>query len=144
MLLRIRKRQEELRALVLASTRREVRGAEEQRESISQEQRRTMESARDAVRERFNASEVRQLYQYERHLARLGVESDARLQELQRQAEQQREELIEASQKKRIVERLKERHEEALFQEFRKQEQKLADEVAVNYTVLGQPRKDQP
>lgn len=137
MLLRIRKRQEDMRAMTLAAARREVLHAEEHCASIAQQQRRTLDAAREAAQARFDASEVRLYYQYERHLARLGVEGDARLQELRRTAETHREALVQASQKKRIVERLKERQEDLLMKEFRKQEQELANEVAVNYSVLG-------
>ena len=133
-----------MRAITLAATRRDVRTAEQERDSIGAAQRRTLEAAREAAKDRFDAAEVRQYYQSERHLARLGVESDARLHQLNVQAEQQREALVDASKKKKIVERLKVRGDEALLNEYRKLEQEMANEVAINYTVIqrqGEGRK---
>jgi flagellar FliJ protein len=135
-LLRIRQRQEDMRAMALAASRREAQLAAEQRAQISDAQKHALEGAREKARQRFNAAEVRQYYQYERHLARLGVESDARLREAEVVVEQRRDELIEASKKKQIIERLKDRQEEAVLKEFRKNEQAAANEVAVNYAAM--------
>lgn len=123
--------------MALAVVRRDVQFAEEQRERIAQEQRRTLEGAREAAKDRFDASEVRQYYQYERHLARMGVESDARIRELNQQIEVKRGELLEAAKRKKIVELLKEHEEEAFLKAVLKQEQKDSDEVAVNYAALS-------
>ncbi|MBI2431651.1 MAG: flagellar FliJ family protein [Candidatus Hydrogenedentes bacterium] len=141
MLLRIRQRQEDARAMALAAVRRAAQVAEEQRQRISETQRQTLESAREVARERLDASELRLYYQYERHLARLGVEADARIHELEQQIEARRDDLVEATKRKKVVERLKESQDELILKEFRRLEQIASNEVAVNYAALRRAKR---
>ena len=61
----------------------------------------------------FQAEEVGRYFQYERHLARLAVETDARLLELRALEEKRRAELEEALKSRRMVEKLQEREHAA-------------------------------
>lgn len=131
-LLRIRRRQEDLKAEALAAARRRVGAAERQRTELAQQQRRTLEEAGQAARRRFDAADVRRYYQYERHLAGLTVELDARIAELRNNAETRRDELEEAMKDRRIVEKLKERRDKMFLQKALKDEQRQSDESAVN------------
>lgn len=134
-LVRIRERQEDLRAQALAGARHAVTHAEQQRESILQMQRDTLEQARETAQRHFDASDVRRYYQYERYLSRLADVKDAEIRKLEAQAEQRRRELEEALKQRRMMEKLHERAEEARLRSFRQFEQKALDEVAVNYST---------
>jgi len=135
MLLRIRKRQEDLKAQALAISRREVQAAQDQRAQLADEQQRALFRAGELSQHQFDASEVRCYYQYERHLARLGDVKDAAIMELLGIAESRRHELEEATKRKRIVEKLKERRLRAHHKEIRRVEQRLADEAASNFAA---------
>jgi flagellar FliJ protein len=135
-LLRIRKRQEDLRAMALAVARRDLHAARQQRAEITQEQQWILDAAGAAARERFDPSEVRRYYQYERHLARLRDAKDAEIQELTSVVELKRSELEEATRQKRVVEKLKERRTAAYIKYLRKVEQRALDEAATNYAAL--------
>lgn len=136
MLLRVRKRQEEVRAQTLASTRREIRQTENERASIGDEQQRTLEKAGQLAKEVFDPSEVRRYHQYERHLARLAVQKDAEIRSLRRRADKERRDLEEAMKRRRISEKLEEHTAEAYHEHVRKEDQKRADETASNYAAL--------
>ena len=136
-LLRIRKRQEDVKASALAVARRNVYNAEEQRIRLAEEQRITLERAKDLARDEFDASDIRRYYQYERHLAQLAVAKDAEIRSLNTVAESRRAELEDATKRKRIVEKLKERQNAAFAKHVLKQEQRLTDEVATNYAAMG-------
>lgn len=135
-LVRIRKRQEDVRAQVLASARREVRVAEGQRAELRDQQRRTLEEAGASARDRFRADEVRRYYEYERHLARLIDEKDAALIQFREAAEERRLELEDAMKQRRVAEKLTERAETEFFAEVRKEEQKSMDELAANHAAI--------
>lgn len=136
-LLRIRKRQEDLKAQALAAARREVHAAEGQRARIAQEQRRVVERAGGLLKERFDAAELRCYYQYERYLSWLGDAKDAEIRTLEEVAETKRAELEEATKSRRMVEKLKERHIKAHAKQVQKDEQRLTDEVGTTHAALG-------
>ncbi len=136
-LLRIRKRQEDLRAGALASARREVRRAQDERSHLSEEQRNTLLRAQDLIQQEFDASDVRRYYQYERHLSRLAVAKDAEIRQLEGVAEQRRAELELATKRKKIVEKLKENQNAAYAKHVMKLEQRQSDETATNYAAIG-------
>jgi flagellar FliJ protein len=136
MLLRVRQRQEEVQAVLLASTRGEIRSAEHERADIVREQIAMLDEAGKAAEREFDASDVRRYYQYERHLARLAVEKDADLARLAAVEEDRRAELEEAMKRRRIVERLKERRQREFFAELNKEEQAASDEVATNQAAM--------
>ena len=81
-LLRVRKRQEDLKAQSLADVRRRIRAAREQRADIVRLQVDMLTEASQRASRRFDAATVHQYYQYERHLARMAVETDAQLEQL--------------------------------------------------------------
>ena len=139
-LLRVRKRQEERRALALAKALREQQHAEAERAHLTAEQRRALERAGDTAQEAFDAAEVRCYYQYERHLAQLGDAKDAEIREFTRMSSVRRLELEEATKNKRMIERLRERTEEILHAQSRRDEQRRLDEVATNHAALGMER----
>lgn len=142
-LLRVRERQELLRAQALASARRDASRAEAQREALNEEQRRVLREAGEASRNRVDATKVQSLIHYERHIARLAVDKDAEIRALQEVAEKRRGELEDAMKRRKIVERLSERARLAYHGHVKREEQKLLDETASVRAALER-RGDRP
>jgi len=136
-LLRVRQRQEELKALALAEVRREIRSVEMQREEILRQQRQMLEEATGRARGEFRAEDVRGYYQYERHLARLAVEKDARLGELRALEEKRRQELEQALKERRMIEKLNEKELAVHRAAVSKKEQAALDESATNHAAMS-------
>jgi len=136
-LLRVRRRQEDLRAQALAAARREVRIAKDHRARIAAEQMRALALAGEMMEGVFDASEVRRYYQYERHLARLRDSKDAQIRQLEAKAEIRRRELEAATKSKRVMEKLKDRQDGAYRDYLRTSEQRRLDEVATVRAALG-------
>lgn len=130
-LLRIRRRQEDLRAQALAAAQREVAIATAQRDALAAEQRRVLEEAERTAQHHFDAADVRRYYQYERHLARLRDEKDADIHRLRRDAAERRVQLMASRKLRRMVEKLDEWQRAAYWQARWKAEQKMLDEIAV-------------
>ena len=139
-LLRVRRRQEDLRAQALAAVRRDLEAAESHRADIANERMCTLRRASETASRGFTASDVRRFFQYERHLALLGTEADARIRELREAVAGRREELEEAMKQRRIVEGLREQRQTAFLRELNKEEQAMADEVASNAAALERIR----
>ncbi len=129
-LLRVRERQEQIRAQSLAEVRRQIRATLNEREQVTREQVRTLNEASQVTHEEFRGPDVHAYFQYERHLARLVVEKDATLRNLRRIEAERNAALTEATKRRRMIERLKERHVKGEQIERRKSEQKLSDEIA--------------
>ena len=138
-LLRIRKRQQDLKALDLAVAQREVREAEQKRGQLAAEQRQAMTRMDETAKAHFDVSELRRCHQYERHLAHLIDDTDAAIQQLEGVVEEKRSALGQALQDKRIVEKLKERQNAAHAKELAREAQHAADEVASNYAARLAP-----
>lgn len=136
-LLRVRRRQEDLRARALAGARREIQRAEQELEGLETTQRETLQEAGQRARKRFDALEVRLYYQYERYVARLADEKSVEVTELRGVAEQRRAELEEAMKRRRIMEKLIEKKKRTYAAEARKDEQAFADETAVNHAAMA-------
>jgi flagellar FliJ protein len=136
-LLRVRQRQEELKAMALGEVRREIQVTEKQREEILNQQRRMLEEAKERAQGDFRADDIRGYYQYERHLARLAVRKDARLVELRALEEERRRDLEEALKARRMVEKLSEREWAAFRAAVGKKEQAALDESATNHAAMG-------
>lgn len=134
--LRIRRRQEDIKALDMAEARRLEHAAREQRRKLLEAQREAIETGAGRARGEFDARDVRRYYQYERYIARLGVEKDAEIRRLERDAEARRKELEEAMKRRRMIERLQEKRQMAWMAELHKAEQILLDEVATNYAAM--------
>ena len=128
-LLRVRKRLEDVRAAALASVRREINLAEQERASIVEQQRRALTQAGQTAGAVFRAHDVRPYYEYERHLAQLAVLKDAKILELQHTESERRGELEEAMKQRRVVERLIERRRQAFLEDVRSAEQSAHDEI---------------
>ncbi len=139
--LRVRKRQEELRAQALAETQTGIRNAEHRRTELVTLQRTMLSNADALTRAEFDAADVRRYYQYERHLSRCVVDTDAQLAQLSGVAEDRRVELEEAIQKKKAIERLQVRHRAAVADDVRYWEQRTNDEIASGRAYLAR-RKD--
>ena len=137
-ILRIRKRQEDIKAQALASARRQVHAARRERAGIAEEQMRALHAAQAIAQGRFDADEVRRYYQYERHLARLGDARDADIRHLESIAEEKRAELEASAKTRRVMERLVERRASANLQYQRKMEQAALDEAATTRAALRQ------
>lgn len=136
-LLRVRQRQEDLRAQSLAEARRREHLAQAERNSLAQEQQRMLEEAGSRLTLHFDAADIRRYYQHERHLARLGDDIDIQIRELQALAEQRRADLEAASKRRRMVERLQERKRAAYRKHLNKLDQQQTDETATTYASLG-------
>lgn len=136
-LLRVRERQEDLRAQALATARREVLNAQALRDELAREQLRMLSEAGTRLQRDFDAADIRRFYQHERHLAQLGVEKDAEIAELESAAEVRRQELEAASKRRRMVERLQERKRAAYIKHMNKLDQQQTDETATAYAALG-------
>jgi len=121
-----------------------VGNAVQEHREIVEMQVRMLEQAGTTATNRFDASEVHRYFIYERHLARMAAEKDAQIIQFRKVEEERRAELEEAMKKKRIVERLKERHRDALQQSFHKEDQALLDEVATNRSSIKQLKRPSP
>ncbi|NUM53931.1 MAG: flagellar export protein FliJ [Candidatus Hydrogenedentes bacterium] len=129
-LLRVRERQERLKAQALAAARRDVGRAQAQRDALAEEQQRVLVEAGNAAKRNVDAAKVQAFIHYERHIARLAVDKDAEIYSLKSTAEKRRAELEEAMKRRRVVERLNERERLAYRNHVLKEEQKLLDETA--------------
>jgi len=136
-LLRIRKRQEDIRARALALARREVQRVEQELAALETRQREILEEAGKRARKRFDAIEIRLYYQYERYLARLADEKSAQAIELRAQEQKRRAELEDAMKQRRMTEKLLARKRRIYLEEVRKEDQAFADETAANYAAIA-------
>ncbi len=139
--LRVRKRQEELRAQALAETQAEIRKTQHRRTDLVELQHVMLTDADALTRVNFDAADVRRYFQYERYLARCVVDTDAQLVELAGISEDRHADLEKATQKKKAIERLEERHDEAVEADDRYWEQRTNDEIAAGRAYLAR-RKD--
>ena len=139
-LLRVRERQERLKAQALAESRRDIQRVEAQRDRLNDEQRRILVEAGIAAADEVDAPKVQSLFHYERHLSHLSVEKDSEIHALRKVEENKRVELEEALKRRKIVERLTERVREEYIRHVRKEEQKLLDETAAVKSAIA--RKD--
>lgn len=130
-LVRVRRRQEDLKAQAFARAQRDVQNAVEQRAGLEVYQRRMLDRAGELMQgEEVDASALRLVYQYERHLGRLVVERDAQIRQLEKVADSKRGDLESALKNRRMVERL-ETHAVERYRRFRSiLEQKQHDEIA--------------
>jgi len=136
-LLRVRQRQEDLRSMELARARREVHDAQAERAELDAARRAALEHGRAGAGEALDPVDLRRYHQYERHLARLRDEKDASIRELRTLAETRRLDLDEATKRKRMVEKLRERKVKAHRQALRKREQQVLDEFATMRAAEG-------
>ena len=130
-LLRVRKIREDQQAQRLAEVRHAIARAEQELRSLQDEQARVFADVAQSARDHFDAADIQYLYNYERFLARRAVECDARIASLRRLERERLAELETANRRKRVVERLKERHLSLFRSEWNAFEQKIADEVAL-------------
>jgi flagellar export protein FliJ len=140
-LIRVRERQEQMRAQALATTRREIGAHERQRDALHQEQTRMFAEAGRESQTSLSPRRIQGYFLYERHLAREAVEKDAAIHALREVESVRRAELEEAMKRKRIVERLNERELEKRVEENRTLDQKNADEIASGRAALRGRRK---
>ncbi|MBM3288623.1 MAG: flagellar export protein FliJ [Candidatus Hydrogenedentes bacterium] len=129
-LLRVRERQERLKAQALAAARRDVGRAQAQRDALAEEQQRVLGEAGEAARRQVDAAKVQAFIHYERHIARLAVDKDAEIHALRSAAEKRRAELEDAMKRRKVVERLTERERLAFRDRVLREEQKALDETA--------------
>jgi flagellar FliJ protein len=142
-LLRVRQLQEDMAAQTLAEVRRQMRFVEKRRASIVDEQRHVLDAAADATKSLsggFHAASIEPFFQYERHLSRMATEQEAALAALSELEQQRRNEVIEASKRKRIMELLKERHRREYGAYVTKETQKVSDETASNRAARKGPK----
>ncbi|GJM27139.1 MAG: hypothetical protein DHS20C16_35540 [Phycisphaerae bacterium] len=139
--LRIRERQEELRAQALAETQTVIQKTEHRRTELVTLQRTMLSDADALMRAEFDAADVRRYFQYERHLSRCVVDTDAQLAQLTGVASDRRVELEAAILKKKVIERLQVRHRAAVADDDRYWEQRTNDEIASGRAYVAR-RKD--
>ena len=142
-LLRVRERQERLKAQALAAARGDVGRAVAKRDALAEEQQRVLGEAGEAARHLVDAAKVQAFIHYERHIARLAVDTDAEIHALQSVAEKRRGELEDAMKRRKVVQRLSERARLAYRDFVLREEQKLLDETASVQSAL-QRMADRP
>lgn len=140
LLLRVRKRREDLKAAALAAARRDVRNAEHDRDQIEAYQRKIIEQATDSTRGKLRAGRANEYIHYERHLARLAVKKDAEIATMEQTAEERLEELSEAAKQRRIVDKLNENLGRQHMREKAKIEQRAYDELGAVRSALDARR----
>lgn len=140
-LLRVRGLQEDLKAQAMAAARMDVERAIQTKSDLIEQRRAVFDAAGRCARGRFDATEVRQYYQYERQVSRLIDDKDAEIARLTVILDQKREELEAAMKQRRMVEKLRERRLQVYEAEMRKEEQRLSDESATSrFAVIRLPR----
>jgi flagellar export protein FliJ len=107
--------------------------------SIVETQAHILNEASEKVKAAFRGDEIRPYFLYETYLSEMAVKKDVEILELGKSAETKRKMLEEAMKKRRVVDRLKERHGEALRAELNKAEQMFSDEVATNQAAMARP-----
>jgi len=135
-LLRIRQRQEDLKAMALGEVRHRIFAHRQKGALIIEEQRRMLREAGRIARGGFEATQVQPYLGYERHLAHLAVENDAEIEALQQREKACLAELEEAMKQRRMVELLQERRDRAWRRELIREEQHHQDEVAGNQAAI--------
>ena len=86
-------------------------------------------------KQREGKLDIDELRRYDSHLKRLAnaiISQNLRLKELAIRIESQRQELLKATQQKKIYEKLKEKHQEAFIKEMDDEERKFIDELATS------------
>jgi len=141
-LVRVRRRQEDLKAQAFAGQRRALETLMLERSTIAAEHRALLETTGEIIRDRFDPSEARRYYQYERYLARLGDDKDAEIRARETQAASVRADLEAAMKRRRMAEILEDRNLAAWQQEYRKREQLQLDEVASAYGLMARRAHD--
>ena len=140
-LLRVRKRQEDLKAGALAEAQRSVHRAEAERAEVLAYQQRIVYGAERASKSLENVSSVRQYLLFERHLARRAVDKDSEVAALKNVADDRRQELETSMKERRMVERLLERAHEERARRRAELEQKASDEMASIRAALATSRR---
>ncbi len=142
-LLRVRRLQEDLKAQIMAAARMDVDRAIRIRSDLLEERRTVFDAAGRCAHGRFDATEVRQYYQYERQVSRLIDDQDAEIVRLTAILDEKRMDLEAAMKQRRMVEKLRERRLQVYEAETRKEEQKLTDESAtIRFAVARAPHDE--
>jgi flagellar export protein FliJ len=134
-ILRIREQAEDRQAQAVALVRGRILVARRERTSLELTRQSALEQAGSTLQHRFDASDIRSYYQYERHLAALRDQKDAEIRELQREESIEVALLEKATQARRIAEKLHERRRDAFRNFVMKEEQKAMDETASKYAA---------
>ncbi len=141
-LTRIRKRQQDWKAQELAAIQRERMTLEERRASIYAAQQNILNNAQDRKKYLIDAWDIQRYYQFERHLARLGDDTDAEIRTLESQEDSCRDALTEAMKLRRMMEQLANHESGRVSRHLLKTEQRLLDEIAtVRYGTRRQTEK---
>lgn len=112
-LLRVRERLEDLRAMELAASLRARDDARAQRDRVAESLRDNLMERARAQRNRFQPAIMRHRAQYERYLAQLLDAADATLRQREQEVEERRAVLIEAARDRKVMEKLKEKVNQA-------------------------------
>lgn len=134
-LLRLRKQEEDLRAQALAESRNAVLRSQRERTSLELTRQLALEHAGETLMDRFDATEVRSYYQYERHLAVLRDQKDADIRELRTVEAEKLAQLESATKARRVAEKLHDRRWASYREYVGKELQKQMDETATMYAA---------
>jgi len=134
-ILRLRQQAENREAQALTAIRGHIQQAQRQRTALELARQSTLDQAGASLRERFDASDIRGYYQYERHVMHLRDQKDADIRKLQQEESAQRTLLETATRERRIAEKLHERRWENYRAYLRYEEQKIMDETATMYVA---------
>jgi len=137
-LLGYRKRQLDLRAQELAEAQRAVNAARARRERLRGERAMCRESVSMADDDgRLDADASRQLDRYIRYLAEAIAGQEAELEQLYGETNARRVEAVEASKRKKVVERLRERDLAEFLDGIADDERKFLDEIGTVRAARG-------
>ena len=137
LLVRVRKRREDVQATQLAETRQSIHACTVSRDGLLAQRRAQLETAMARTHSDFDASDVRRFYQHERHLAQLSDLKDAELHGLEQKAESERGELEAAMKSRKVAEGLQERKTAQYREALDKEEKQQLDEAALMHRTYS-------
>lgn len=127
---RIRKRQEEVKANILAIAQRRTLAARDQLAAIEREQSDWIRRAHNEASSIADVQRLNSYMQYERHLGRLAIQKSSGILKLEEEVHTKRDDLHEALKQRRMIDRLIERAEDNLQDQMNRLEQRTLDETA--------------
>lgn len=130
-ILEIKKKKEEEEKEKLARLFRKLAEAELRLEELKNEEALTKEELKkEQKKERIDIGKIKMQHGYLKKMEDLIVSQNIYIKEIEKDIERQREELIRATQEKKVYEKLKEKHHEAFIEEVETEERKFIDELA--------------
>lgn len=111
---------------------------EEEKEILEETFTTTLGQAKISAQNKVNVEHIKQTHHYTKHLKTQIKDKDCEIIDADKQVEQRRKELTEAVKQRKILENLKTLRLEQFYEEEKKREQNLTDEiVSYQYTKKG-------